>query len=103
MASGEEGDYFQGDIKLKPNDDPYDLYQNVFKRMAFDGSGELDLEIDSLSARLWPNARIPYRFDSRLSECVSTLPLVMHIVVCVCVCVCQRCFSRCVCLHESFA
>lgn len=67
---GEEGNYFQGDIRLLPSDDPYDLYRTVFKRMAFDGSGEIDLDVDSLSARLWPDARIPYRFASHLSKCI---------------------------------
>ena len=69
-AVGEEGQYFQGDIRLLPADDPYDLYQTVFKRMAFDrpGSGDMELDSNNLTARLWPNARVPYRFDTGLSK-----------------------------------
>ena len=71
--SGEEGTLFQGDIRLTHYDDPYDLYRTVFNRMIFDveGSGETSpLFDDTITSRLWPDATVPYRFASHLSECV---------------------------------
>ena len=65
-STGEDqDDYFQGDIRLMPFDDPYNLYRTVFKRMAFDreGSGMADVDLSSITSRLWPSGIIPFRFD----------------------------------------
>ena len=73
---GEEGKFFQGDIRLTATSDPYDLYSDlyrrVFKRMAFDreGSGMSEdmLNSTSLSAQLWPGGRIPFVIDGSLRK-----------------------------------
>jgi hypothetical protein len=69
-STGEDqDDYFQGDIRLMPFDDPYNLYRTVFKRMAFDreGSGMADVDLSSITSRLWPSGLIPFRFDQDIS------------------------------------
>ena len=76
--NGEEGNFFQGDIRLMPYDDPYNLYNQIHKRMAFDreGSGVGDLEY--ISPRLWPYGRIPYRYSSELRECCTFWLIIWH-------------------------
>ena len=66
-TDGEEGTYFQGDIRLLPTDDPYDLYNTVFKRAAFDQSGS-GIDLDALDPRKWPDGRIPYVFPMHLGK-----------------------------------
>ena len=66
-TDGEEGNYFQGDIRLLPTDDPYNLYKSVFKRAAFDQEGS-GIDLDSLDPRKWPDGRIPYVFPLSLCK-----------------------------------
>lgn len=72
FAAKEEGNFFQGDIRLTAEDDPYDLFSNVrvFKRTAFDGSGAGETNSSALNARLWPDGYVPYVYHRRLSKCV---------------------------------
>lgn len=70
---GEEGRYFQGDIRLTPYDDPYDLYNKIFKRVApvpFDGEGsgvsEDSINSEAINARLWPRGRVPFTYSKTL-------------------------------------
>ena len=66
--NGEEGYFFQGDIRLMPYDDPYDLYNQIHKRMAFDREGSGISNVEYISPRLWPDGRIPYRYASELRK-----------------------------------
>lgn len=72
---GEEGQYFQGDIRLTPDDDPYDLYSRLFKRIApvpFDGEGsgvsEDSINSEAINTRLWPNARVPFTYSRTIRK-----------------------------------
>lgn len=84
-AKGEEGPYFQGDIKLMPDDDPYNLYNRVFKRVApvpFDGEGsgvsEDFINSNAISTRLWPKGHIPFKYSSTLRKLFLQLMTELH-------------------------
>ena len=96
-STGEDqDDYFQGDIRLMPFDDPYNLYRTVFKRMAFDreGSGMADVDLSSITSRLWPSGLIPFRFDQDICK-----PLTLSIII---ICVCISLFITMLHLAESY-
>ena len=77
QSMGEEGPFFQGDIRLTP-DDGYDLYSSIFRgapspsrSVTFDveGSGHSgEPAATNGSQRLWPGGVVPYTVDSVLSE-----------------------------------
>ena len=79
-TAGEEGEYFEGDIRLKPGEDPYGIFQTYRHRISkrtvkdvnedilSDGSGLGPLPAEYYSQRVWPNRRIPYAFRPHLRK-----------------------------------
>ena len=77
------GIFFEGDIRLKPGEDPYNIFHRWMQPRTVRspmpnqipltpspevGSGE-DIEFES--ARLWPGKRIPYKWYKDLGKYIS--------------------------------
>ena len=60
----EEGDYFEGDIRLRPGEDPY----NIFYRWLLPRTARSLETSNMMSSRVWPGGRIPYKFHRDLGE-----------------------------------
>lgn len=74
-GTGEEGDLFEGDIRLRPGEDPYDIlhaYRHRAKRMIMQDSGQdedpnlLNETTTSVNSRLWPDNIIPFKYKPEL-------------------------------------
>lgn len=74
--AGEEGEFFQGDIRLRPGEDPYNIFRidrsRQKKQVRFHGeesSGDLPEDAYEMAViRVWPDNRIPYKFENDLRK-----------------------------------
>ena len=87
-CTGEEGDLFEGDIRLQPGEDPYNIlhvYRHRAKRMVMQDEGQegdpnlLNETTTSENSRLWPGNIIPFKYKPELGmsfgdthKCAST-------------------------------
>lgn len=74
-GTGEEGDLFEGDIRLRPGEDPYDIlraYRHRAKRTIMQDSGQdedpnlLNETTTPGNSRLWPGNIIPFKYKPEL-------------------------------------
>lgn len=74
-GTGEEGDLFEGDIRLRPGEDPYDIlraYRHRAKRTIMQDSGQdedpnlLNETTTPGNSRLWPNNIVPFKYKPEL-------------------------------------
>ena len=74
-CTGEEGDLFEGDIRLRPGEDPYNIlhvYRHRIKRRIMQDSGQDDdpnLQNETSppeNSRLWPDNIIPFKYKPSL-------------------------------------
>ena len=77
---GEEGVFFEGDIRLKPGEDPYNILHSYRHRVSnrdvilTDEAGSGDhptSDLDFTSLRTWPSHRIPFDYKPSLCKSVS--------------------------------
>ena len=74
-GTGEEGDLFEGDIRLRPGEDPYDIlraYRHRAKRTIMQDSGQdedpnlLNETTTPGNSRLWPDNIVPFKYKPEL-------------------------------------
>ena len=87
-CTGEEGDRFEGDIRLRPGEDPYDILHSysyrrrVVKRKIMrdsvqDNSDNSPPGDGVHSSRLWPNNIVPFKYKDDLGEHMFALTFTM--------------------------
>ena len=84
-TGGEEGSFFEGDIRLAPTDDPYNNRRKLFKvkRMTEGKTTTVspssgDGELEPLGEHTWPDRIIPFMFPPTLCKSQSVTAVHVH-------------------------
>ena len=78
----ETGKFFEGDIRLKPGEDPYEGTISRIRRddiMTSSGQEAQMMESDPDYTHIWPNNTVYYTFAQTLGKCILGYSIVAQV------------------------